>query len=104
MNSSPDEPWVVSFNLQRLVRRAARFDAGAYRQIVESHARPRPPTPQQLVLLDLIRRGLGNREIADRMGIKASTVGNNIHALKVRLRVNNRTELIKLATALRPEN
>jgi DNA-binding CsgD family transcriptional regulator len=78
----------------------ARFDVRSYREILESHATPRPLTPRQMILLELVSGGLRDREIADRMGISPHTVNNAIRRLKTRLRVNHRSELADVAPAI----
>jgi DNA-binding CsgD family transcriptional regulator len=87
----------------RLAFAAARFDTHAYARILESQALPKPLTQHQLILLELVRRGLSNREIADRLGNSPSTNSNTIKTLKTRFRVKDRSELIEVATALRTE-
>jgi DNA-binding NarL/FixJ family response regulator len=78
-----------------------RFDASAYREVLESHAQLRPLTARQLLLLELIRQGLSNREIAGRLAVSPATIGNAIHFLKSRLGVRQRAELARIATTLR---
>jgi len=77
-----------------------RFDTSAYQQLLEEHARQRPLAEQQLLLLDLVRQGSSNREIAQRMETTPASVKTAIQLLKTRLRVATRAELIDLATSL----
>jgi DNA-binding CsgD family transcriptional regulator len=83
------------------VRARACFDRLAYQQVLDSHAVPRPPTGRQLILLELVRRRLSNREIAECMGIAPSSVGNAIQTLKMRVRFDSRAQLAEHAEALR---
>jgi DNA-binding CsgD family transcriptional regulator len=103
---SRSEDWWVAYledlNAREVMHSAvARFDVRAYREVFESHARPRPLTPRQLVLLELVSRGRRDREIADQMGISPGTVNNTIRSLRTRLRVNDRAELAQVAPAIR---
>jgi len=100
------EEWWVAY-LEELTARelrhsaVARFDVRSYRQVLESHTRPRPLTPRQRALLELVGRGLRDTEIADHMGISPATIKKSIRLLKARLRVNGRAELAEVAHAVR---
>lgn len=51
-------------------------------------------TPRQLAVLDELRAGRSNREIAARMSISAETVGSHVKEILSRLGVRNRTEAV----------
>lgn len=74
-------------------RATAKFDSVAYREIIEAHSLPRPPTARQLLLIEMIRRGLSNREIAEQMGLSPRSVTNHIKKLKNRMQVKTRADL-----------
>ncbi|MEV0703010.1 response regulator transcription factor [Saccharopolyspora sp. NPDC050389] len=57
-------------------------------------------TPQERVLLDLIRQGLTNRQIADRMYLAEKTVKNYVSRLLSKLGLQRRTQAAVLATQL----
>ncbi|MEV6233567.1 response regulator transcription factor [Saccharopolyspora shandongensis] len=57
-------------------------------------------TPQERVLLDLIRQGLTNRQIADRMYLAEKTVKNYVSRLLAKLGLQRRTQAAVLATQL----
>ena len=49
-------------------------------------------TPRQREVLDLVRQGLPNKEIARRLGTTEGTVKNHVKAILRQLRVQNRTQ------------
>lgn len=51
-------------------------------------------TPRQLEILDLIARGLSNKDIATALGISINTVKVHVQALLTTLDVSNRTEAV----------
>jgi two-component system nitrate/nitrite response regulator NarP len=57
-------------------------------------------TPRERDLVDLVRRGMRNREIADELGVTEGTVKVYLHALFDKLGVDNRTELAMRASEL----
>ena len=57
-------------------------------------------TPRERDLVDLVRRGMRNREIADELGVTEGTVKVYLHALFDKLGVDNRTELAMRAAQL----
>ncbi|MFI0470323.1 response regulator transcription factor [Saccharopolyspora sp. NPDC003752] len=57
-------------------------------------------TPQERILLDLIRQGLTNRQIADRMYLAEKTVKNYVSRLLSKLGLQRRTQAAVLATQL----
>lgn len=60
--------------------------------------RPFPAlTSRELEVLELLARGLGNTEIAQRLGISDKTVGNNLSRIFLKLGVSRRTEAALLA-------
>ena len=56
-------------------------------------------TSRERELLSLIREGLPNREIAERMGIGEQTVKNALAVLYQKLHVRNRTQLALISAA-----
>jgi TolB-like protein len=63
-----------------------------------------PLTRRQREVLDLLAKGLSNREIASALGISASTVKTHVENLLRVLDVTNRTEAAVVAHELRAEN
>jgi two-component system, NarL family, nitrate/nitrite response regulator NarL len=59
----------------------------------------RPLTEREREILDLMRRGLKNREIARELSIAESTVHKHIQNIFEKLHARNRTEAIYLTTA-----
>jgi two-component system nitrate/nitrite response regulator NarP len=57
-------------------------------------------TPRERDLVDLVRRGMRNREIAEELGVTEGTVKVYLHALFDKLGVDNRTELAMRAKSL----
>lgn len=49
-------------------------------------------TPRQLEVLQLIRQGLTNRDIADELVIEVGTVKNHVHRILAKLNADNRHE------------
>ena len=66
------------------------------RCMAEAHARLRQLTPAQRRVLDLVADGLTNQEVADRQGVSAKTVANQLSAAYRRLGVRSRTAAIRL--------
>lgn len=50
---------------------------------------------RELEVLALLARGLGNKEIARRLGIRTSTVKNHVHAILTQLEVKGRREAVR---------
>ena len=60
-------------------------------------------TPRERELVDLVRQGLRNREIAARLGVTEGTVKVYLHAIFDKLGVATRTELaIRASTFIGP--
>jgi two-component system nitrate/nitrite response regulator NarP len=57
-------------------------------------------TPRERDLVDLVRRGMRNREIAEELGVTEGTVKVYLHTLFDKLGVDNRTELAMRASEL----
>jgi DNA-binding NarL/FixJ family response regulator len=69
------------------------------RLVIESFRRPDPPTPESVGLtereeecLRWLARGSSNKEIAQRMGVSASTVHFHLKSIYHKLHVRSRTE------------
>lgn len=56
-------------------------------------------SPRQRQVLELLRRGMSNAEIADELNIEVGTVKNHVHNLLAKLKVSNRQEAARLAAA-----
>jgi DNA-binding NarL/FixJ family response regulator len=56
-------------------------------------------TPRERDVLDLVIRGLGNRQIAERLGLSGKTVANHVSTLLVKCGATDRVELGRLARA-----
>lgn len=54
-------------------------------------------TPRQMEVLRLVARGLGNDQVASRLGLSPYTVKNHVHNILERLGVNDRTEAVAYA-------
>jgi DNA-binding NarL/FixJ family response regulator len=55
-----------------------------------------PLTDRQRELLDLLSRGLGRQEVADRMGLGLNTIKKHAVRLYARLRVRNAAEATRV--------
>lgn len=53
-------------------------------------------TAREREILELAKQGLENKDIAERLGIKISTVNNNFSRLYQKAEVSNRTQLLLL--------
>lgn len=69
-------------------------------QVKERVARAPALTPRERDLVDLVRQGLRNRDIASRLGVTEGTVKVYLHAIFDKLGVDNRTELAMRAADL----
>jgi two-component system nitrate/nitrite response regulator NarP len=68
---------------------------------VKSRAASGPAlTPRERQLVDLVRRGMRNRDIAAELGVTEGTVKVYLHAIFDKLGVDNRTELAMRAASL----
>lgn len=74
-----------------LMAAVAAGPAGAFR--------PQPQlTDRENEVLRWLVEGLGNKEIADRLGLSISTVNAHLHSIYTKLGVQNRVEAVRLAT------
>lgn len=120
--AAPQSPILVVTALDEAPLRSAAKELGAIGYLVKSasiqalreqiravigeRARPAgdaPPrtdvlggllTPKQLAVLDELRAGRRNKEIAVRMGVSDETVGSHVKEIISRLGVRNRTEAV----------
>lgn len=86
---SPNSPRVVTAVLQRIA-------------LLADFPRPErrtaePLTPREMEILELLARGLGNKEICQRLHITVQTVKNHVHSLLAKLQVGRRREAVRLA-------
>jgi DNA-binding NarL/FixJ family response regulator len=58
---------------------------------------PSPLTPRERQLIGVILEGAGNREIAERLGLKVQTVKNQLATLYRKTGVSSRLELAMFA-------
>jgi two-component system nitrate/nitrite response regulator NarP len=70
------------------------------RQVKERASRAPSLTPRERELIDLVRQGLRNRDIAAQLGVTEGTVKVYLHAIFDKLGVDNRTELAMRAADL----
>jgi two-component system nitrate/nitrite response regulator NarP len=70
------------------------------RQASERAAQGPSLTPRERELIDLVRRGLRNRDIAAELRVTEGTVKVYLHAIFDKLGVDNRTELAMRAAEL----
>ena len=68
------------------------------RDAVARAARAPSLTPRERELVELVRQGLRNRDIASQLGVTEGTVKVYLHAIFDKVGVDNRTEL-----AMRPK-
>lgn len=54
-------------------------------------------TPRQMEVLRLVAQGLGNEQVAERLGLSPYTVKNHVHNILERLGVSDRTEAVAYA-------
>ncbi len=54
-------------------------------------------TPRQMEVLRLVAQGLGNEQVAERLGLSQYTVKNHVHNILERLGVGDRTEAVAYA-------
>lgn len=70
------------------------------RQVKERASRAPSLTPRERELIELVRRGMRNRDIAAQLGVTEGTVKVYLHAIFDKLGVDNRTELAMRAAEL----
>jgi DNA-binding NarL/FixJ family response regulator len=70
------------------------------RQVKERASRAPSLTPRERELIELVRQGLRNRDIAAQLGVTEGTVKVYLHAIFDKLGVDNRTELAMRAAHL----
>lgn len=56
-----------------------------------------PPTPRESQILALVAEGLGNAEIAERLGLRLKTVESQLRRMFDRYDVTSRTSLVRVA-------
>lgn len=54
-------------------------------------------TPREQRVLDLVARGLTNRQIAERLGLSGKTVSNNVSAILLKLGAVDRADAARIA-------
>jgi DNA-binding NarL/FixJ family response regulator len=83
----------------RVARRIEELDLGRRqdRRGGEAAAADFGLTEREEEVLGAIARGLSNKEIAHRLGIRTATVKNHVHAVLVKLGVRRRREAVRLA-------
>ena len=81
----------------RVVSRIEELTAGADDRALQPPPRESPLSERELEVLTLVARGLANKEIAQRMGIRTATVKNHVHAILQKLEVARRREAVRAA-------
>ncbi len=82
---------VVLAALRARLRELAAASAAAAPRV------PVPPTRRQVEVLKLLAEGLGNKQIAQRLGISRQTAKNHVHRLLELLGVHRRREAVRIA-------
>jgi DNA-binding NarL/FixJ family response regulator len=86
---SPNSPRVVTAVLRRI---------GSLAGVPVPPPRTTEPlTPREMEILTLLARGLGNKEICQRLHITVQTVKNHVHSILAKLQVHRRREAVRLA-------
>jgi DNA-binding NarL/FixJ family response regulator len=78
---------------RRLVARYARHDAVR----TATHQRLASLTPRELEILELVGRGLNNRELAERLRVREATVKTHITHILTKLSLRDRIQAVMLA-------
>ena len=85
-----DEPLVSPHVIATLMRRVAALSANGGRRSVADL------TTRELEVVELIERGLSNKEIAAQLSIAVTTVKNHVHSILEKLKVRRRGEAASL--------
>lgn len=98
--STPYSSLISAAVSYRTSRRTIRMTAGEEALLLEASASlPRPLTDREKQILDLMRKGRKNREIALELSIAESTVHKHVQNIFEKLHARNRTEAIYLTSA-----
>lgn len=98
--STPYSSLISAAVSYRTSRRAARAIAGEGALLLDASSNlPRPLTEREKQILDLMRKGRKNREIAIELSIAESTVHKHVQNIFEKLHARNRTEAIYLTSA-----
>lgn len=81
-----------------LRRAAAGRQAFSKRVLDSARAAAAPPTARELYAIRLVADGATNEEIAERLGLRVKSIEGTLRRLFDRYGVNNRTQLVALAT------
>lgn len=73
---------------------ASAIFAGAARRAVESNAKPL--TPREIEVLHMLAGGMGNKAIAQRLGISSHTVKYHVGSIMTKLSAASRTEAVTI--------
>jgi len=110
-----DEPMIAASNLgaSGYVLKSLRFEelVSAIRTVhaggtyfspevmrrIEASAKQKPLTPREIEILDLLRRGLSNKEIGRRLTISENTAKFHVKAILAKLGVADRAEAVAAA-------
>ena len=63
------------------------------RHLLTAQAFLQKPSPRQLRVIEMVARGLKNREIAENLGTSEQVVKNHLHKIYAKTRVENRLKL-----------
>jgi DNA-binding NarL/FixJ family response regulator len=86
---SPNSPRVVTAVLRRINSLAG--------VPVRPPRTTEPLTPREMEIVALLARGLGNKEICQRLHITVQTVKNHVHSILAKLQVDRRREAVRLS-------
>ena len=81
----------------REVHAGGQWFPPALRDHIAARGRTKPLTPRELEVLDLVRRGLSNREIGQVLGITENTAKYHVKAILGKLDVSDRAEAVAAA-------
>ncbi|MBD2704848.1 response regulator transcription factor [Spirosoma sp. BT702] len=95
----------LKFALDDLMEGGAAMSPTIARQVLDFFNAPRPTTvqperltPRELEIASLIREGLPNQQIADRLFVSVNAVKYHIKNIYLKLQINSREELIRKYT------
>jgi DNA-binding NarL/FixJ family response regulator len=90
--------------IRAAARREVRFSPAAAARLVQEFHRPVDdpdrPTRRELEVLELVARGLANKEIASRLAISEKTVKSHVHSLLGKFGLESRTQLAIYKTSM----
>ena len=85
-------PHLIATLMRRVAALAANGDRASFSQL----------TTRELEIVELIEKGLSNKEIAARLSIAVTTVKNHVHSILEKLKVQRRGEAASLVRSSSP--